>query len=85
MNINGVRLERGERSTSAGGCVAFEGELPREDLPPAIFIFSRARSVQDSDVVTALTELLSGDEGIGFRPGEGSEAFVHVEEFHEVI
>jgi hypothetical protein len=41
--------------------------------------------VKDSDVVTALAKLLSSDEGIRFSHGKGSEAFVDVEEFHEVM
>ncbi len=41
--------------------------------------------MKDSDVVTALSKLLSSDEGIRFSHGKGSEAFVDVEQFHEVM
>jgi hypothetical protein len=36
---------------------------------PASLFFTGARSVKDSDVVTALAKLLSSDEGICFSHG----------------
>jgi hypothetical protein len=53
-----------------------------ENFIPAGFVFAGGRAVEDADFMAAGGEFGSGDVHVCFRAGEGSEAFVDVEDIH---